>query len=62
MSNDTMTRFLGGSPLSVAARLVLLCILVGVVLSVLGVDPMNIWRSLQSLVRAIWDAGFDAIG
>jgi hypothetical protein len=61
MPNDTVTRFLGGSPLSVAVRLVLLCILVGVVLSVLGVDPMNIWRSLQSLVRAIWDAGFDAI-
>ncbi len=35
--------------------------LVGVILSVLGFDPWNIWRSLKSLVRAIWDMGFDAI-
>ena len=36
-------------------------ILVGVILSALGLDPWNIWRSLQNLVRAIWDMGFDAI-
>jgi len=61
MSNDAVTRFLGGSPLSVLARLVLLCILVGVILNVLGVDPLNIWRSLQDLLRAIWNMGFDAV-
>ena len=27
----------------------------------LGLDPWNIWRSLQNLLRAIWDMGFDAI-
>jgi hypothetical protein len=61
MSNDVVTRFLGGPPLSVAVKLILLCVLVGVILSVLGFDPWNIWRSLESLVRAIWDMGFDAI-
>ena len=61
MSNATLSRFLGGPPLSVAVRLVLLCILVGVILHVLGFDPMNIWYSLQNLVRTIWDMGFDAI-
>jgi hypothetical protein len=61
MSNATLGRFLGGPPVSVAVRLVLLCILVGLILHVLGFDPMNIWYSLQNLVRAIWNMGFDAV-
>ena len=56
-----ISQFLGGPPLSVAVRLVLLSILVGVILSVLGLDPFNIWRSLQNLVRQIWEMGFDAL-
>jgi hypothetical protein len=61
MSNDALGRILGGSPLSVAVRLALLCILVGFVLHALGFDPFNIWRSLQDLARAIWNLGFDAV-
>jgi hypothetical protein len=60
MPNGTASRFLGGPPVSVVVRLVLLCILVGVILNVLGFDPFNIWRSLQDLVRAVWNMGFDA--
>ena len=44
---DTFTRFLGGSPLAVLWRLILLSILVGVLLSVFGLDPWNIVRSVQ---------------
>ena len=36
--SDGLTRFLGGTPLSVAFRLVLLSILVGVVLAAIGFD------------------------
>lgn len=61
MANDRLTRVIGGSPLAVAFRLVLLSILVGVVLSVLGLDPWNIIRSLRMLVWHVWDLGFDAI-
>ena len=61
MANETVNRFFGGSPLSVIFRLVLLSILVGVILKVLGLDPWNIWRSIENLVRMIWDMGFDAI-
>ena len=60
MPNGTASRFLGGPPVSVVVRLVLLCILVGVILNVLGFDPFNIWRSLQNLVQALWNMGFDA--
>ncbi|HZR76788.1 DUF6460 domain-containing protein [Bradyrhizobium sp.] len=60
-NNDALYRFLGGSPLAVAFRLILLSILVGVVLAAIGFDPWNILRSIELLFRRIWDLGFDAI-
>ena len=60
-ANDGLYRFLGGSPLSVAFRLVLLSILVGVVLAAIGFDPWNILSSIRPLFRRLWDLGFDAI-
>jgi hypothetical protein len=61
MQQDFIARFFGGPPLWVAARLILLSVLVGVVLSVLGLDPLNIIYSVQRLVQGIWDMGFDAV-
>jgi len=58
---DGVTRFLGGSPLSVAFRLILLSVLVGVVLAAIGFDPYNIIRSIELLFRRLWDLGFDAV-
>ena len=60
-ANDGFTRFLGGSPLAVAFRLVLLSILVGVVLAAIGFDPWNILASIRLLFQRLWDLGFDAI-
>ena len=60
-ANDGLTRFLGGSPLAVAFRLVLLSILVGVVLAAVGFDPWNILNSIQRLFRRLWELGFDAV-
>ena len=60
-SRDGFYRFLGGSPLAVAFRLILLSILVGVVLSVVGLDPWNIVRSIRQLFQWLWDFGFDSI-
>lgn len=61
MSNDTMSKIFGGSPLAVLGRLILVSILVGVVLSALGLDPFDIVRSIERLFRSIWNMGFDAI-
>src|SRR5437773_11359418 len=60
-SNDGLYRFLGGSRLTVAFRLILLSILVGVVLAAIGFDPYNIIRSVQLLFQRLWDLGFDAV-
>jgi uncharacterized protein DUF6460 len=58
---ENINRFLGGSPLAVIGKLILLSILIGVVLSALGLDPWNIVASLQRLIREIWNMGFDAV-
>jgi hypothetical protein len=61
MASENVNRFLGGDPLSVFFRLVLLSILIGFVLSAFGLDPFNIVESILRLIRRVWDMGFDAI-
>lgn len=59
--SDQVSRFLGGSPLSVMLRLVLMSVLVGVVLAAIGLDPWNIVVSIRRLFDWIWNLGFGAI-
>jgi hypothetical protein len=61
MVNNQIARWAGGSPWSVLFRLVLVCILVGVVLSAVGLDPWNIIARIRTLFRRIWEMGFDAV-
>ena len=56
-----IARFLGGSPLSVAVRLAMLSIIVGVILSAFGLDPLDIVESIDALFRTVWNMGFDAV-
>jgi hypothetical protein len=52
--------FLGGSPIGVFIRLVLLSIVVGVVLSALGITPDNFFYQIRMLLQRIYDLGFGA--
>ena len=61
MDHETTTRIFGGSPLAVLARLVLVSIMIGFVLSVLGLDPFDIVHSIERLFRTLWNMGFDLI-
>jgi uncharacterized protein DUF6460 len=45
----------------VLIRLILLSIVVGVILSAIGLDPLNILHSIERLIEHIWDMGFDAV-
>ena len=47
-------RFFGGPPLWVIIRLI--------VLSVLGIDPIELWYMARNLAYDIWYMGFDALG
>ena len=59
-NNNIVTKIFGGSPLAVLVRLILVSILVGVILSALGLDPFDILHSIERLFRTIWNMGFDA--
>lgn len=56
-----VARFLGGSPLSVAVRLAMLSVIVGVILSAFGLDPLVIVQSIEALFHTVWNMGFDAL-
>jgi hypothetical protein len=58
---DRLKHFMGGSPLAVIGRLALLSILVGVLLQIMGLDPLNIFNSVQELVRRLWSMGFETV-
>jgi len=51
----------GGNPLGVIIRLVVLSIVVGIILSAMGITPQNIFFRIDELVRRIYDLGFGAI-
>jgi hypothetical protein len=61
MPNAVVSRFFGGPPLAVLVRLILLCVLVGVILHALGFDPGNIIESLRKMIEGVWSMGFDAV-
>jgi NADH:ubiquinone oxidoreductase subunit 5 (subunit L)/multisubunit Na+/H+ antiporter MnhA subunit len=61
MADNQVARWAGGSPLGVLMRLILVSVLVGVILSALGLDPFDIFHSIERLIRSIWNMGFDAV-
>lgn len=57
---DRNTLF-GGNPISVIIRLVVLSIVVGIVLSAMGITPQNLFSRIDAFIRHIYDLGFGAI-
>lgn len=51
----------GGKPVAVIVRLILLSIVVGIVMSAMGITPHNLFSRLEDLIRHIYDLGFGAI-
>ncbi|MGE8941874.1 DUF6460 domain-containing protein [Leptospira interrogans] len=54
-------QFFGGNPAGVIIRLILLSVIVGIVLSALGITPSDIIYRLDVLIRRIYDMGFGAV-
>ena len=52
--------FLGGSPMGVLVRLLVLSLVVGVILSALGITPDNFFYQIRLLLQRIYDLGFGA--
>lgn len=56
-----MERFFGGNPAVVVLRLMIISVIVGVILSALGLDPRAIIDSFIRLLERIYEMGFEAI-
>lgn len=48
-------------PVGIILRLLVLSLIVGVVLSALGITPQNLFYTLNVLARRLYDLGFGAI-
>jgi hypothetical protein len=53
-SSGSVSRFFGGSPIAVLLKLILLSVVIGVLLSVLGLDAFAIVRGVERLVRDLF--------
>ena len=56
-----LEQIFGGNPVGVIIRLVILSVVVGIILSALGITPDNIVYRLGLLVRRIYDMGWGAV-
>ena len=61
MSN-AMNRFLGGSPLNVLIKLIVVSIFVGFIMKVFGWYPMDLLYGIQDFLIKVWHKGFAALG
>lgn len=61
MNSASVSRFFGGSPGRVLVQLAVLSLILGIVLSALGVSPFDIVNGLQRLIERIYNTGFDTL-
>ncbi len=53
--------FLGGTPGRVVVRLILMSLVVGFLMSIFGISPEAIFRSIEGFVNSIFDNGFEVL-
>lgn len=58
MSNTFVARFVGGSPLAVAIRLIVVSFVVGFLLDAFGVDPTTLFEDAVRMARHMVENGF----
>lgn len=51
---DPLTAFFGDSPARVIVRLVVMSLLVGFLLTILGLSPLDLFNSLDVVIREAW--------
>jgi hypothetical protein len=58
---NPVTRFFGGSPLWVLAKLAMLAVVIGVIFDVLGLDALALLRAIQNLFYDLFDNVWEAV-
>lgn len=61
MSNG-LDRFLGDTPVRTVVKLLVVSLAVGFLMSVFGLEPMDLWVWFKRSVIELWRSGFAALG
>jgi hypothetical protein len=61
VQDNPLARFFGGNPTSVLIKLVIISVVVGALLSWVGLSPLNLFRGLEAMIRGLIGTGWDAV-
>ncbi|TPW30981.1 hypothetical protein FJU08_09990 [Martelella alba] len=59
---NNVNRFLGGTVIGTIVKLLVLSLIVGFVLSALGIHPADLFYGIIDFARSLWYRGFNALG
>lgn len=57
-----LSRLLGDTPGRTIVKLLILSVVVGFVMSMMGLSPWDLVRIVDNTIREIWNSGFRALG
>jgi hypothetical protein len=60
--SDRFNRLLGDTPARTAVKLLILSVVVGFVMSMMGLSPWDLVRFINDGIRELWRSGFRALG
>ena len=59
---DGLNRFLGDTPMRTIVKLVILCVVVGFIMSTFGFYPMDVVIWIRHVFQNLWHSGFATLG
>jgi ABC-type proline/glycine betaine transport system permease subunit len=62
MMADGLNRFLGDTPMRTIIKLVILCVVVGFIMSTFGLSPMDVLYWVRKTFLDLWRSGFATLG
>lgn len=60
--SDSVNKLLGDTPARTIVKLVVVSLIVGFVMAVFGLKPMDIFSNIRFFLLDLWYTGFDALG
>jgi hypothetical protein len=61
MSDNEVSRFLGGKPSSVAIKLIVISVIVGALLHFAGLSPAGLVRGVGRMIESLVGSGWEAV-
>lgn len=60
--SERVNRFLGDTPARTAVKLVVVSLIVGFIMAVFNIQPLDIFDGVRDFFLELWYRGFDALG